>query len=114
MLVSKMPILTSLNTLYNNTNINTKYSCQNTQSYMCACPLPKKNINTINYFQTTDSYLCTLYNNTYINIKVWCQNAQSYMFTYTLRQHKYEQKLLLPNFLLLQVYMPSTTTKRYT
>ena len=38
-LVAKIPSLTCVHTLYTNININTKYRCQNPQSYMCTYPL---------------------------------------------------------------------------
>ena len=53
----------------------------------------------------------TLYNNTNINTNDWCQNAQSYMCTYPLHQHKNKYKLSLPNWPVLDVYIPYTTTQ---
>ena len=114
MLVSKMPSLTCVHTLYNISTIRTKACCQNTQSYMFTYPLlqhihkkyqiakfpvlyayipytPKK---------TPDAkipsliYVHTLYTNIDINKNACFQNDKSYMFTYPLNQHRHKQKAI--------------------
>ena len=58
-LIPIMTILTGIHTIYNNTNINTKSSCQNAQSYMCMYPHQQyTNLNTKGCFKNAQSYMC--------------------------------------------------------
>ena len=99
-----------VHTLYNNTNINIKTHCQNSQSYMCTHPLQQRKhkhkdsfpesplLHVYIHYTTTQtqkqriiakipsiSSLHTLYNNTNINTKVCWHNAQSYMCKYPIQ-----------------------------
>ena len=114
-LVSKRPSLTYVNTLYKNTNINTKACCQKSQYYMrkyplytCTHPLqqqkykhkvsfpkvpvlhvyiPSTKTQTQRLFSKIISLICvhTLYKNTNKNIKNHYQKSQYSICTYPLQ-----------------------------
>ena len=90
-IVSKMPSLTFVHTLFYNTNINRKYRWK-VPSLTCAH---------------------TLYNNKNINKKDCSQNKPSYKRTYPVQKSKHNKKsLLFPKWPVLHVYIPSTTRQK--
>ena len=134
-----MPILIFLNTLYNNTKINTKTHFQNSQSQNIPYPLQQQKSKAQIRFAKMSSLTCvhTLYNNPNINTKTIWQNIQYCMYTYPiqqinintkalfqnsylymckypLQQHKHKHKGSLPKFPVLHAYIPSTTTQAQT
>ena len=87
--VDKVLTDTCVHILYNKKSTNAMYCFQNSKSCMCTNPLSKEKINTKDPFKHSQSYMC--------------KNP--------LKQPKHKQKRFLTNFLILHVYIPSTTTQ---
>ena len=86
---SKITSLTCIHTIYNNTDIHTKASCQNPQSHMCTYTLKQHKHKPKRLLPKTSSFICvhTLYNNSNINTKACFQNAQYYVCICHIQQH---------------------------
>ena len=111
-IIAKIPLLTYVHTLYNNTNKHTQsLVCHNSLSCICTYPLQKHKHKHKGSLKKMPILACvhtfynnankntklvakiprlpcahTLHNNTNINIKARFQNSQSYMCTYPLQQ----------------------------